>query len=176
MPAERAGIRTAIVEDEAVARRTLRRLLEQDPDIELVGEAAGSAAPGLILETRPDLVFLDVQMPGMTGLDVIAAVRTGSAPVVFVTAHDELRGAGVRAEGARLPAEAVHRCALSRGAHLRQALHSAGGDAPRGRPDPRSGGWSDAVGWRGQPTRARRGWHRIPDPARRKGGRPNQAA
>jgi len=90
MPAERAGIRTAIVEDEAVARRTLRRLLEQDPDIELVGEAAGSAAPGLILETRPDLVFLDVQMPGMTGLDVIAAVQDRHVPlVVFVTAHDE---------------------------------------------------------------------------------------
>jgi two-component system LytT family response regulator len=90
MAVDGAGIRTAIVEDEAVARRTLRRLLERDPDIELVGEAAGTAAPGLILETRPDLVFLDVQMPGMSGLDVLAAVQDRHVPlVVFVTAHDE---------------------------------------------------------------------------------------
>ncbi len=90
MAAERAGIRTAIVEDEAVARRTIRRLLEQDPDIELVGEAAGTAAPGLILDTRPDLVFLDVQMPGMSGLDVLAQVQERHVPlIVFVTAHDE---------------------------------------------------------------------------------------
>ena len=90
MAGDGAGIRTAIVEDEAVARRTLRRLLERDPDIELVGEAAGTAAPGLILETRPDLVFLDVQMPGMSGLDVLAAVQDRHVPlVVFVTAHDE---------------------------------------------------------------------------------------
>ncbi|MGH7517162.1 MAG: LytR/AlgR family response regulator transcription factor [Gemmatimonadales bacterium] len=90
MAAEGAGIRTAIVEDEAVARRTLRRLLEQDPDVELVGEASGTVAPRLILETRPDLVFLDVQMPGMSGLDVLAAVQDRHVPlVVFVTAHDE---------------------------------------------------------------------------------------
>jgi two-component system LytT family response regulator len=90
MATEHAGIRTAIVEDEAVAGRTIRRLLETDPDVELVGEAAGTAAPGLILETRPDLVFLDVQMPGMSGLDVLAAVQDRHLPlVVFVTAHDE---------------------------------------------------------------------------------------
>jgi two-component system LytT family response regulator len=88
--ADESGIRTAIIEDEAVARRTLRGLLEQDSDIELVGEAAGTAAPALILETRPDLVFLDVQMPGMSGLEVLAAVQDRHAPlVVFVTAHDE---------------------------------------------------------------------------------------
>jgi two-component system, LytTR family, response regulator len=90
MPGDGAAIRTAVVDDEAVARRTLRRLLECDPDIELVGEAAGTAAPALIVETRPDLVFLDVQMPGMSGLDVLAAVQDRHVPlVVFVTAHDE---------------------------------------------------------------------------------------
>jgi two-component system LytT family response regulator len=90
MTPEAAGIRTAIIEDEAVARRTLRRLLEQDREIELVGEAAGTAAPPLILETRPDLVFLDVQMPGLSGLDVLAAVQDRHTPlVVFVTAYDE---------------------------------------------------------------------------------------
>jgi two-component system LytT family response regulator len=90
MRGDGAAIRTAVVEDEAVARRTLRRLLERDPDIELVGEAGGTAAPALLLETRPDLVFLDVQMPGMSGLDVLAAVQDRHVPlVVFVTAHDE---------------------------------------------------------------------------------------
>jgi two-component system LytT family response regulator len=88
--AEGGGVRTVIVEDEAVARRTMRGLLAQHPDIELVGEAAGTAAPGLILEARPDLLFLDVQMPGMNGLDVLAAVQDRHSPlVVFVTAHDE---------------------------------------------------------------------------------------
>ncbi len=90
MASKRGGIRTAIVEDEAVARRTIRRLLERDPDIELVGETSGTAAPRLILDTRPDLVFLDVQMPGMSGLDVLAQVQDRHVPlVVFVTAHDE---------------------------------------------------------------------------------------
>ena len=89
MAGEGRGIRTAIIEDEEIARRTIRRLLAQDPDIELVGEAAGTAAPDLILDTRPDLVFLDVQMPGMSGLDVLAAVQDRHEPlVVFVTAHE----------------------------------------------------------------------------------------
>ncbi len=87
---EPAGIRTLVVDDEPVARRTLRHLLEPDPEIELVGEAAGSAAPGLILETRPDLLFLDVQMPGMNGFEVLEAVAERHIPlVVFVTAYDE---------------------------------------------------------------------------------------
>jgi two-component system, LytTR family, response regulator len=87
--AEPPGIRTLVVDDEPVARRTLRRLLEPDPEIELVGEAAGSAAPGLILETRPDLLFLDVQMPGMNGFEVLEAVAERHIPlVVFVTAYD----------------------------------------------------------------------------------------
>lgn len=86
---EPPGIRTLVVDDEPVARRTLRRLLEPDPEIELVGEAAGSAAPGLILETRPDLLFLDVQMPGMNGFEVLEAVAERHIPlVVFVTAYD----------------------------------------------------------------------------------------
>jgi len=87
---ESLGIRTLVVDDEPMARRTLRHLLEPDPEIELVGEAAGSAAPGLILDTRPDLLFLDVQMPGMNGFEVLEAVAERHIPlVVFVTAYDE---------------------------------------------------------------------------------------
>ena len=83
-------IRTLIVDDEPVARRGVRRLLHSDPDIEIAGEAAnGAEAVRLIAELRPDLVFLDVQMPELNGFEVIAAVGVAAVPViVFVTAHD----------------------------------------------------------------------------------------
>lgn len=85
----REPIRTVIVDDEKPARAILRRLLQADSDVELVGETSGCAAPDLILHARPDLVFLDVQMPGMSGLDVVAAVRDRHVPLfVFVTAYD----------------------------------------------------------------------------------------
>ncbi len=83
-------IRTLIVDDEPVARRGVRRLLEQAPDIEIIGEAGnGADAVRLIEELRPDLLFLDVQMPELDGFEVISAVGAGAMPViVFVTAHD----------------------------------------------------------------------------------------
>ena len=83
-------IRTLIVDDEPVARRGVRRLLEQEADIEIVGEAGnGADAVRLIDESRPDLLFLDVQMPELDGFEVISAVGAGAMPViVFVTAHD----------------------------------------------------------------------------------------
>jgi len=83
-------IRTLIVDDERQARRILRGLLEADPDIEVVGEAWGADTPGVILETAPDLVLLDVHMPRLDGFDVLAALPPDRVPlVVFVTAYDE---------------------------------------------------------------------------------------
>lgn len=83
-------IRTVIVDDEPAARRGLRLLLERDPEIELVGEAAdGAAAAQLIRRVQPELLFLDVQMPGGDGFETLARVGVAAAPVVvFVTAHD----------------------------------------------------------------------------------------
>lgn len=83
------SLRTVIVDDEPLARRRLRRLLEARSDITVVGEADNGKAACQIIETeRPDLVLLDVQMPGMSGFDVLAAL--GWRPrVVFVTAYDE---------------------------------------------------------------------------------------
>ncbi len=82
-------LRTLIVDDEPLARRRLRRLLEARPDVAVVGEADnGKAACGLIEAEHPDLVLLDVQMPGMSGFDVLAALRWRPR-VVFVTAYDE---------------------------------------------------------------------------------------
>jgi len=84
-------IRAAIVDDEPPARRKVRDLLAREADVEVVGEAAsGPEAVELIRSVRPDLVFLDVQMPGLDGFGVIEAVGVESMPlVVFVTAYDE---------------------------------------------------------------------------------------
>jgi two-component system LytT family response regulator len=84
-------IRTLIADDEPMARRGVRLLLERDTDIEVVGEATGGVeAADLILRLRPDLVFLDVQMAGCDGFEALLRVGPDAAPVVvFVTAYDE---------------------------------------------------------------------------------------
>jgi two-component system, LytTR family, response regulator len=84
-------VRVLIVDDEAPARRKIRSQLAGDGRVAVVGEAAsGPAAVDLIRELGPDLVFLDIQMPGMSGFEVIEAVGVPSMPaVVFVTAYDE---------------------------------------------------------------------------------------
>src|SRR5690349_23941092 len=84
-------MRALIVDDETPARDKLRRWLAEQADIEVVGEAAeGLAAAAAIAELTPDVVFLDIQMPGLSGLEVAAQLEPGSAPlVVFVTAYDE---------------------------------------------------------------------------------------
>jgi two-component system LytT family response regulator len=84
-------IRTLIVDDMQLARDRLRRHLETEADIEIVGEASGGQeAIDLIGTLVPDLVFLDVQMPEIGGFEVLEAVGLGAVPVViFVTAHDD---------------------------------------------------------------------------------------
>lgn len=81
-------IRAVIVDDEAPARRRLRGLLQEEPDVTVVAECAnGEEAVDAIGETRPDLLFLDVRMPEMTGLEVLEAVGPDRVPaVVLVTA------------------------------------------------------------------------------------------
>lgn len=84
-------VRVLIVDDEPVARRGLRSLLDERGDIEIIGEAAnGADGVDVIRRERPDLVFLDVQMPGLDGFGVIRAIGARAMPcVVFVTAFDE---------------------------------------------------------------------------------------
>lgn len=84
-------IRTLIVDDMPPARRRLRRHLEQVMDFEIVGECGdGASAISTIRELKPDLVFLDVQMPEIDGFGVIAALEPAQRPaIMFVTAHDE---------------------------------------------------------------------------------------
>jgi two-component system, LytTR family, response regulator len=83
--------RTLIVDDEPTARRGVRLMLGNDRSVEVVGEAAnGFEAVDLIRSEQPDLVFLDVQMPGCDGFQVLEKIGRANAPaVIFVTAYDE---------------------------------------------------------------------------------------
>ena len=82
-------MRALLVDDERLARAELTRLLDKFPEIEIVSEASnGEEAIGLIEEHKPDLVFLDVQMPGMTGFEVLEHLHV-VPNIIFVTAYDE---------------------------------------------------------------------------------------
>jgi two-component system LytT family response regulator len=83
-------IRTLIVDDEAPARAKLRLWLRDQPDIEIAQECSdGVAAAHAIMTGSPDLVFLDIQMPGLSGMEVAAQLDPATAPLlVFVTAFD----------------------------------------------------------------------------------------
>jgi two-component system LytT family response regulator len=82
---------TLLVDDEPLAREGLRILLAQDPEVTAIHEARdGREAVTAIRQTRPDLIFLDVQMPEMDGFSVLQEVGAEHVPaVVFVTAHDQ---------------------------------------------------------------------------------------
>lgn len=82
--------RVAIVDDEEAPRRGIRLLLDCDDEVEVVGECGdGRAAVGMIERTRPDILFLDVQMPELDGFEVLARVEAAIPIVIFVTAYDQ---------------------------------------------------------------------------------------
>jgi two-component system, LytTR family, response regulator len=84
-------IRAMVVDDEPLARKRLLALLAGEPRVDVVGEATGgTSAVKLIASLKPDLVFLDIQMPGLDGFAVLRAIAPKHLPlVVFVTAYDE---------------------------------------------------------------------------------------
>lgn len=83
-------MRTLIVDDERLARNELKRLLEPYTKIEIVGEAANAEeALKLIEEQQPELLFLDIQMPGKNGFELLSAIEGKSPEVIFTTAFDE---------------------------------------------------------------------------------------
>ena len=84
-------MRVLIVDDESLARQRVRRLLQREEDVEVVGEAeTGRTAVTLIQQLRPDLVCLDVQMPELDGFGVLQEIGADYTPMVmFVTAYDE---------------------------------------------------------------------------------------
>ena len=83
-------LRTIIVDDEPLALKLLRTVLSEIADIEIVAECSnGKQAVEAVSELEPELIFLDIQMPGMNGFDVIKSLQTDIMPmVVFVTAYD----------------------------------------------------------------------------------------
>ena len=86
-----AAVRALIADDEPIARQVLREALEPFPDLEIAGEAEdGEETLAKISALRPDVVFLDLQMPRMSGFDVIRKMEGGKLPIiVIVTAYDE---------------------------------------------------------------------------------------
>jgi two-component system LytT family response regulator len=82
-------MKALIVDDERIARQELRRLLLAHPEVEIAGEAAdGEAALAQIEKLRPDVLFLDIQMPGMSGFDLLSRL-TDVPEVIFTTAFDQ---------------------------------------------------------------------------------------
>jgi two-component system, LytTR family, response regulator len=83
------SINCLIIDDEQLARELLKEYIQQIPEITIIGEAAkGKDAVEMIDELKPDLIFLDVQMPGMTGFDVLDDI-THDPYVIFTTAYDQ---------------------------------------------------------------------------------------
>lgn len=83
-------VRALIVDDEELGRRVLRTLLASEDDFEVVGEAASAAeARRKIAEQRPDLVFMDIEIPGGSGIEVVQQIEEPLPYVIFVTAHPE---------------------------------------------------------------------------------------
>jgi two-component system LytT family response regulator len=84
-------LRVLLVDDEPLARRRMRRMLATEPGVEVVAECGnGADAIARVAELAPDLVLLDIEMPGGDGFDVLGSPSPSTAPlVIFVTAHDE---------------------------------------------------------------------------------------
>lgn len=90
-PKLRLKIRTLIIDDEPLARERIRSLLSEEADFEILAECGdGPTAVAAIRQHEPDLIFLDVQMPGMNGFEVLGELRNARMPlVIFVTAYDQ---------------------------------------------------------------------------------------
>jgi two-component system, LytTR family, response regulator len=84
-------LRIAIVDDEPLARRAIRRVVENCPNVDTVAECSdGSEAVKMLQEVQPDLIFLDIEMPRLNGFEVIEHLKPHHIPfIVFVTAHQE---------------------------------------------------------------------------------------
>src|SRR5262245_21424239 len=86
-----APITALIADDEALARKFIRRILKDDHDVEIVGECSnGKEAVAMIRKQSPDLVFLDVQMPELDGFAVLESIHTDPLPeIIFATAYEQ---------------------------------------------------------------------------------------
>ena len=129
------SLRALVVEDEPLARERLRTLLSLDPGVAVVGEADNARAALLLLEQlRPDLLFLDIEMPEETGLGLLQRLDPAQRPVVvFTTAHPEYAVDAFDVNAADYlvkPIDAEH---VSRSLDRARRLIAGGRVAPRGR-------------------------------------------
>lgn len=85
------SVTALVIDDEPIARHAIVRLLRADPDIELLGECGDGASAVIAIRSQsPDLVFLDIQMPALTGMDVVATIGAANMPAtIFVTAYEQ---------------------------------------------------------------------------------------
>ena len=137
---ETMSIRAVVVDDEQLARNELCFQLDQLDGVEIVGQAGdGLQAPDLIQQLQPDVVLLDVQMPGRTGFEVARELVGRGVPsrVVFVTAYDQhaIEAFEVNAVDYLLKPVAPARLAQTM-ARVRDLLDAARGDAETGAPIP----------------------------------------
>ena len=89
-PSGQTPLKVLVVDDEPLARENVRVLLAADPQVEVVGECTGVDAVGVIARLRPDIMFLDIQMPDLDGFALLDLVGPDAVPaVVFVTAFDQ---------------------------------------------------------------------------------------
>ena len=118
-------LRTLLVDDEALSRRGLELRLRVANDIEIVGQCSnGREALAAIREQRPDLVFLDIQMPGLSGFDVLAELQPHELPmIVFVTAYDRFAVQAFEARAIDYVLKPVDDARLARHAHPRARAH-----------------------------------------------------
>lgn len=85
-----SNFKVLIVDDERLSRRRIRRLLSLEPGCDVVGECAnGAEAVAMLEKTRPDLLFLDIQMPELDGFEVVRAIRDARPLIIFVSAYDD---------------------------------------------------------------------------------------
>lgn len=139
-------IRALVVDDEPLARKRLRRLLARHEDVEVVGEAtSGDETIGMVLEERPDVLFLDVRMPGRDGLEAFRELRKKLPEqvlplAVFTTAHEEHAIEAFELEGTDYLVKPVEEDQLDR------ALRRVRRDVWHRDRRPRTVGKADAVG------------------------------
>jgi two-component system, LytTR family, response regulator len=131
------SIRVLIVDDEPLARQRLRDLLEEEPDFEVLAESGdGEDAIEKILDLRPDAVFLDIQMPEMSGFDVLEAIALEAMPiVVFVTAYDEYALRAFDAHALDYLMKPFHRSRFERSLERIRRQVAARGGASEAEPD-----------------------------------------
>ncbi|HYL78268.1 MAG TPA: LytTR family DNA-binding domain-containing protein [Bryobacteraceae bacterium] len=122
-------IRVLIVDDEAPARARIRQMLSSHSDLEIVGEAeTGVQAMELGSQLKPDLILLDIQMPGCSGIDVVSCLHEPRPHVIFCTAHDQHAVDAFELHAVDYLLKPINRARLAKALDRVRSLAGAAGD------------------------------------------------